>query len=92
MIANPPDNSSLIGQTIKYTSATVSKSSPPPSTGPCVLVVDGVPSLPKVDETLKYYLKNVTKTLPLSCVVSGDQAIVKFSDHNSEYCYLNISV
>ncbi len=50
--------------------------------GPCVLVVDELPTrFSGVCQALITYIKNVTKGVsPLSCVVDGKQAILKFED------------
>lgn len=84
LVSDPPDGSRLSGHPIKY-SVHHCDLSPPTSMGPCVLVIDGVDSsMPKIEDTLKFYLKNVAQVSPLSCVVTGQQAIVTFSDCNGK--------
>ena len=90
LIKNPPDNSTLWGRPIRYTYAMDVVF---PDTGPCVLVVDGLSTnFSGVNQALKVYLRNITEVKPLSCVVSGRQAIVKFQDDQGDRFLLSLLI
>ena len=79
LIAKPPDNSTLCGHPIRYTSITGGMGAPDP--GPRLLLVQGLPTgFSSIQQALVMYLANVTKVKPVSCVVEGEQATVKFED------------
>lgn len=89
LIANPPDQSTLCGHPIRYTSAVDVEFL---DLGPCVLVVDGLPTeFSGVNQALKVYIGNVTKVKPLSCVVDGRQAVVKFEDDHGMQFAIDIN-
>ena len=73
----------MCGHPVKYT---IAENIEVPDPRPHVLVVRGLPTeFQGVQQAFAMYLKNTTKTPPLSCEVHEDIATVKFRDKQRMY-------
>ena len=86
MLANPPDNSTILGHPVIYSSLdedempVLLNSDDDDDTS--VVVVDGLPSnFPGLEEAFPVFLKNASKTQSnFSCEIKDGKAYIKYDD------------
>ena len=86
MLAHPPDNSTVLGHPVIYSSVDEDQTPLLPNGGDdvetSVVVVDGLPSdFPGLEEAFPVFLKNATKTQSnFSCEIKDGKAYIKYDD------------